>query len=268
MISYIIYIIILITIYFFFNILLKIITYIKSAFNNFFKKKNSSSIVNFIKCVGILKNNYGIKSTEKTKTNINFKLIVKKPTYLNINKINNNINTHIQIKKNDNLKCFIDNKNNYKIIKSYISNKKNFHNMFIKKNGNFKIKNLKTFSIFHKKNFNNNIEKNILLKFYNNDIDYIYIFVNDNNLIKILNFEEFDKITELIENNNNIFLISENINENYISHGGYINCDVSKKELKKIFFNNSNKINKKNKNYNILVNYKSIKIFFYISTLI
>ena len=257
MISYIFYIIIsIIIIYFFIKIIINGINYIKSVFNIFLKNKNSSIGNN----IEILKNKYGIKSTEKT--NINLKFVVKKPSFLNANKDYNNVN--IDIKKNENLKCFINDKNSHKIIKSYISNKKKFIDTFIE-NGYFKITNLKTFSIFHKENLNHKVNKNLLLKFYNNENDYLYIFVNKNNLIKILNFEEYDKITELIESDNNIFLINENNNKNYITHGGFVNCDISKKELKKIFFNNSNKINK---NYDILINYKSMKIFFYVSTLI
>lgn len=258
MISYIIYIIISISIiYFFIKIVFKIINYIRSIINKFFMNKSSSTINH----VEFLKDKYGIKSTEKLDVNIKF--IVKKPSFLNVNRDYDNVN--IDIEKNDNLRCFIDNKNNHKIIKTYISNKKNFINIFIKENGNLRITNLKTFSIFHKKNLNNKIAINILLKFYNDDNDFLYIFVNENNLIKIINFEEYDKITELIENNNNIFLINKNNDENYITHGGYTNCDVSKKELKNIFFNNSKTINK---NYYILINYKSVKIFFYVSTLI
>jgi hypothetical protein len=234
---------------------MKGIIYIKSSYNNFIINKNSK-INNKVE---ILKDKYGIKSTEKT--NINLKFIIKKPSYLNVNK---NYDNDIDIEENKNLKCFIGNKNSYKIIKTYISNKKNFTNIFIKENGKFKITNLKTFSIFNKENFNQKISINLLLKFYNNN-DHLYIFVNKNNLIKILNFEEYDKITELIENDNNIFLINENNDKNYITHGGFVNCDVSKKELKNIFFKKSNQINK---NYDILINYKSIKIFFYISTLI
>lgn len=263
MISYIIYIIISISIiYFFIKFIINIINHIKSTFNNFFKS-NSNSNSNINNRVEILKDKYGIKSTEKT--NINLKFVIKKPNFLNANKNYDYDYNNINIEKNDNLRCLIDDKKNHKIIKSYISNKINFMNMFIKENGNLKITNLKSFSIFHKENLNNKIAKNILLKFYNNENDYLYIFVNGNNLIKILNCEEYNKITELIENNNNIFLINENNNQNYITHGGYIDCDVSKKELKKIFFNESNKINK---NYDILINYKSIKIFFYVSTLI
>lgn len=257
MISYIIYIIIsIIIIYFFIKIIINGINYIRSVFNNFFINKNSNTNNH----VEILKDKYGIKSTEKT--NINLKFVVKKPSFLNTN---NYDDINIDIEKNDDLKYFINDKNSHKIINSYVSNKKKFINMFINENGNFKITNLKTFSIFHKENLNHKVAKNLLLKFYNNENDYLYIFVNKNNLIKILNFDEYDKITKLIESNNNIFLINEDNNKNYITHGGFVNCDVSKKLLKKIFFNNSNKINK---NYDILINYKSMKIFFYISTLI
>lgn len=241
--------------------------------NNNFKNDNKNLMENTIgitERVEILKNKYGIKSTEKT--NINKKFIIHKPSYLNVN---TNTNTDINIDnyiKND-LKYFLSdndekNKKIIKIIKIYIKNKKYFYDLFVNSGGNFKINNLESFDIYCKKKSQYNINNNILLKFYNNLDDFLYIYVDsNNNLKKIINFEEYKKITDLICDNNNIFLIKENLNNNYITYGGYTECDVSKKQLKQIFFNNCKK-NELNKNYTILNNFKKLQIFFYVSTLI
>jgi hypothetical protein len=217
--------------------------------------------------VEILKNKYNIKSTEKT--NIELKFIVKKPTYLKINKINDDNKKLIFNIKGEFKNLFnnlLDNNNNNKnIINSYIYNKKIFTNLFLNKDGTYKINDLDSFNIYQNKKFNNEINSNILLKFYNKD-EYLYIFVNNDNLIKIINNDEYDCITNLIENKNNIFLIEETISKNkinFITHGGYTECDINKEKIKKIFFNNCKKLNK---NFDLLIKFTNLKIFFYIST--
>lgn len=256
MISYIIiYIVgIIITIlYFLRRILKRYYTYICSFYYN---SKSSDKIQ---ECFDISKDKYNIKSTEKTI--IDLKFIIKKPTYLKINKIND-LNTKLNIHNNIELKNFLNNNYNKKIISSYINNKKVFINLFLNDDNTYKIKNLESFNIYHKKNFNKNIDSNILLKFYN-DSEYQYIFVNNNNLIKIIKNEEYECLTKLIENKNNIFLIQETKNINYITHGGYIKCDINKDKINKIFFNNSKKLNQ---NLNLLVKFTNLKIFFFVST--
>ena len=254
MISYIIYIIgIIITIICFLTYILK--RYNKYIYSLFYNSKSSDKITKSDR-VEILKDKYNIKSTEKT--NIDLKFIIKKPTHLKINHVNTKLNIYNKIE----LKNFLNSIYNKKIINSYIYNKKIFANLFLNDDHTYKIKNLESFNIYHKKNLNNKIDSNILLKFYNDD-EYIYIFVNNNNLIKIINNDEYDCVTNLIENKNNIFLIQENKNINFITHGGYIECDINKEKIKKIFFNNSKKINE---NFNLLIKFCKLKIFFYVST--
>lgn len=289
MISYIIYtfciFIIISIIYLFIKYIKKYTVNFKWLYlNNNYKNDNKNfneNIIGITDRVEILKNKYGIKSTERT--NINKKFIIHKPSYLNVNIIKTNTNTDTNTNtnidtninkyiKNDLKYLLLDNneKNNkiIKIIKIYIKNKKYFNDLFVNSDCSFKINNLESFDLFCKKKSNNNINSNILLKFYNNFDDFIYIYVdNNNNLKKIINFEEYKNITDLICNNNNIFLIKENQNNNYITYGGYTECDVSKKQLKQIFFNNYKK-NELNKNYIILNNFKKLQIFFYVCTLI
>lgn len=247
---------------------------------NYLEKTNK---INLSDRIEILKDKYNIKSTEKTKINSNpnpnIKLIVKKPVYVKTNKllIHNHKLKNI-IKSNTFIKKELENilnknmnyKNNIRIIETYIYNKQNFINIFFNQDHTYKITNLETFYNFHKKYSKSQINFNILLKFYNID-NYQYIYINDNNLTKIISNTEYDRITNLIENNNNIFLIQEiktlkkPIYLNYITHGDYIDCKINKKDLKNIFFSNTNK---SNKNYQLLSEFNNLKIFFYISTLI
>ena len=258
MLSYIIYIV---------GIIISIICFltftIKKYYKHIYTLFNSSKSEDKIKIsdrVEILKNKYNIKSTEKT--NIDLKFIVKKPTYLKINKIND-INVFTNINNKTDLKNLMNSSYNKKIISSYIYNKKIFTNLFLNDDGTYKIKNLDSFNILHNKNLNKKIEYNILLKFYNDD-KYIYIFVNNDNLIKITNNDEYDYMTNLIENKNNIFLIEDIKNKNnFITHGGYSECDISEEKIRKIFFNNSKTLNK---NFNLLIKFTNLKIFFYVVT--
>ena len=129
-----------------------------------------------------------------------------------------------------------------------------------------KIKDLSSFYEFHKRGITS--EKgnsyNILLKFYNNDMTYLYIFVNSNNLIKIKSHQEYDKLCELFEHNNNIFLIRDDEGAHYITHGSHITQKINEKEIKSIFFRDTSHLN--NKNYDMLCQFENVKIYFYTST--
>lgn len=249
---------------------------------NYLEKTNK---INLSDRIEILKDKYNIESTEKTKikTNPNIKCIVKKPQYIKTNKLEKYVNTLSSItKSNTFIKKELENilnqnpkpnyKNNIQLIETYIYNKKNFIKLFFNPDNTCKFINLETFYIFYKKYSNSKIKFNILLKFYN-PYDYQYIYMNDNNLTKIISNTDYDVITNLIETNNNIFLIqsketlrnNKSINFNYISHGDYIDCKINKKELKNIFFSNTDK---SNKNYQLLSKFNNLTIFFYISTLI
>lgn len=232
----------------------------------YFYPKNTS------KYIKIIKNKYDIKSTEKTKINniSNLKLIVKKPNYFKFNSIKNEKMILNLTGKNNELEHYIDNKNNEKIICLYIYNKNIFKSLFFNSDEHI-IKDLESFNEFQKKS-HSIINYNILIKFFNNfnENEYLYLYVDKNNLVKIINNEDFDNIANLIENKNNIFLIQEN-NEskdninNYITYGDYIEDNVTKKQIKKIFFPNANE---KNKNFITLKKFNSIKIYFYVSTLL
>jgi hypothetical protein len=258
MLLYIIYIVgIIITIICFLTFIIK--NYYKNIYT-FFNVSKSENKIKISDQVEILKNKYNIKSTEKT--NIDLKFIVKKPTYLKINKIND-IDVLLNINNKTELKNLLNNSYNKKIITSYINNKKIFRNLFLNEDGTYKIKNLDSFNILHKKNLKEKIDYNILLKFYNED-EYIYIFVNNDNLIKITNNDEYDYMTNLIENKNDIFLIEESKNKiNFITHSGYTECDITEEKIRKIFFNNSKILNK---NFNLLIKFTNLKIFFYVVT--
>ena len=161
MISYKIYIIPIISIMCFLGYLLKRYYNDICSFLSMYKSKNKINISNRVK---IIKDKYSIKSTEKTNINSNLKFIVKKPTHLKINKI---IDMKININKNKNdLNDLLKDNYNKKIICSYIYNKNKFINLFQNEDGTKKIINLTSFNIYHKKNLHNNINSNILLKFY------------------------------------------------------------------------------------------------------
>jgi len=224
------------------------------------------------KYMKIIKNKYDIKSTEKTKinkiSNLDLKLIAKKPYYFKFNHIKNeNLVLNLSNNSNELKNHIVNNKNNEKIIKLYIYNKNIFSNLFYNSDEN-KIKDLDTFNIFYQNNIDTQINYNILMKFFNNKNEYLYVYVNDNNLVKIINNDDYDYIVKLIENNNNIFMIQENSNgeiNNYITHCDCIESKITKEQIKKIFFIN---LNKEDKNFITLKNFSHVKIFYYVSTLI
>ena len=224
------------------------------------KSQKKKYKINMSDRVEILKDKFGIKSTEKTI--INLKFLINKPSHLITNTVNN---FEIDFLKID-LKNILIDINNKNIIKSYIYNKHIYNYLFVNSDNTNKITDLDSFYLFHK---NNILEKskykyNILLKFYNKEPVYLYIFVNNNNLIKIKKYEEYDKICELIENKNNIFLIKSD-NNHFITHGGFISTQITKQDIKKIFFADTNT---HNKNFDILNKFSYIKIYFYTSTIV
>lgn len=234
--------------------------FIVSLFNRYILKKGNkiesikSKKIN--KKVENLKDLYGIKSTDKT--NIYLKYIISKPSYINVNNIDD-LNLNIQHLSKDN--------NSKKIIETYIYNKRIFVDLFLIDN-KLCINNLKDFYDFHKIYSLKKINKkyNILFKFYctkNKQNEYLYVCVDNNCLIKIKKYEEYDKICELIESGKNIFLIHENYKKYFISYGGYIESKLEQDDIKKTFFTNGKIYNK---NYEILNKFKNVKIFLYVCT--
>lgn len=239
----------------------KYFKFIKSLFDRFILRKNNKINSKVNKKIEVLKDFYEIKSTEKT--NIYLKYIINKPSIININNIDN-----LNIKYlNLNIKNLYQDKNAKKIIETYVYNKKIFIDLFYIDN-KLCINNLKDFYIFHKKYSQKKINNkyNIFFKFYctrDDPNEYLYICVDNNNLIKIKKYEEFDKICDLIKSGRNIFLIHENYNKYFISYGGFVEFELNCDDIKNIFFTNT-KID--NKNYNILNKFKKINVFFYVCT--
>jgi len=240
---------------------LKIIRY----FKNFFcltDKKNKSSEINTNDRVEILKDRYSIKSTEKT--NVNLKYLIDSPQQLNFNQSDG---IKINYFNNNKLKKLSIDTLSDKIIQNFIYNKKLFMKLFVGEDERYIISNLENFYEFQKKNIitKNPKKYNILLKFFSKN-KYLYIFVNNTELIKITNFEQYDKISQLLENNNNIFLIRnkiENKEKYFITYGGYSSCNINSNLLKKTFFINKNT---DNKNYKLLSGFDTINIYFFVCT--
>ena len=244
---------------------LNLIKKIRNFLNMSNTKKIKSSEINVGDRVEILMNKYGIKSTEKTKTNFNLKYLVDSPSYFNYN-----VSTDLKIDylKNGELKKMSSNKLSNEIIKDYVYNKKLFSELFLNNNMEYKIKTLEDFYEFQKQNIvdKNLVKYNILLKFFT-ESNYIYIFVNDSDFIKIKKYEEYDKICELIDKNNDIFLIQNDIGDNekyYITHGGLSTSHFDIKQLSDTFF--KNKKNATNKNLKLLSEFDNLNIYFYVST--
>ena len=233
-----------------------VIKNIKILFFYFFKNKtiNSSDKIKEIK------NKFNIKSTENTiKLN---NLVINKPNNIEINNITNNVNF-----KYTNKLTIISKEYTFsnKIIDSYIYNKKIFNNIFIDNNEKYKIYSLESFYVFYKNNIDNKLKFNILLKFYLNKKpdEYKYILVKKNNLIKINNDIDYNKICDNICIKNNTLLLKNINNDHYILHGEYIDKSINNNQIKKIFFVNKNE---NDNNYKILKKYDNIKIFFFTCT--
>lgn len=249
------------------NIISFLKNFLVTSFRSIKKKKDKSLKSSIDEKVELLLDKYNIKSTEKT--NINLKYMVNSPSHFYFNTSKNfnidNLNNYgVEIKK------LLTDPMSKKIIKNFIYNKKIFIELFTEKNNNV-IRNLETFYEFQIKNISrqNKIKYNVLLKFFTKN-DYLYVFVNNNELIKIKKYKEYDQITGLLEKKDNIFLIEQNENiggegKYFITYGDYVSCKLDSTELKDIFFKN-----KQNdyKNYNLLTSFENIGIYFYVSTLI
>jgi hypothetical protein len=242
---------------------LKINRYIKNLLG-FTKtqKKIKSSDININDRVEILMDKYNIKSTEKTK--VNLKYLVDSPTYINFNQSND---IKIDYLNNNELKKLSTDTNSNKIIESFIYNKKLFVELFVGKNDKYIISNLENFYEFQKKSIleENSIKYNILLKFTEKN-NCQYIFVNNSDLIKIKKYEEYEKITQLLEKNIDIFLIrknTENIEKYFVTYGGYVNCKIDSNQLEQTIFKNKQS---DGKNYKLLSGFDNVKIYFYVCT--
>lgn len=203
--------------------------------------------------------------TNPEKKQINIELVVTIPSHLIIN-TNNKTYSIRNILTNHELSEIQFDKLSEKIIKIYLCNKQLYENIFFDKKNN-RIKNIDDFYIFHKKYLQKDRNYNILLKLYNNDNDYMYIFIDNYKMIKIVKYIEYNNICNIIENKGGIFLIKDH-NKYYITHGGYVkeNNDLSHEQIINIFFNNN--VNENDKNYKILNNFHKIKIYYFICTLI
>lgn len=231
----------------------------------------SPSPSNTIKKIKKLKKQYKIKSTEKTYEDIKF--ISNKPNYINLHtNTNTNTNTNIfistiNIKK---IKNYENDKNVKKISNDYLKTKQEFFNLFVdSENGKYYINGLNEFELFHKNSMisNDYLNSNILIKFYNDSTSktHIYMFVNQNKMIKIINDKEYDNICDMIEKNNGIFILEDinKINTYVIGYGSYTQSNLNLSDIKKIFFSNIPNY-KSNKNYKILSEFSCVKIYFYI----
>lgn len=234
------------------------------------RKYHTSLISNTSTKIKKLKNQYKIKSTEKTYEDIKF--ISSKPNYINcINKNysnKNDTNDICGLKTNEELKK-IKNYENDNIIKNiaqiYLKTKEDYYKIFVNSENNTHIiKNLEDFEIFHKNNLisNNNINFNVLIALFNST-KHMYIFVNQTKMIKIIHNKEYDDICNMIEKNSGSFMLEDAYGNNIIGYGSYSQSDINPYDIKKIFFSNSPNC-EKNKNYKLLCEFNYIKIYFYV----
>ena len=241
----------------------KIILSEKSSKNKKYKKKSEQSTSNKIKNI---KKQYKIKSTEKTYEEIKF--ICNKPNYININ--NNTIDKILEKVNNkqlDKIKNIKNSETIQKITSAFLNAKQNFYNTFINSdNKKYFINNLDDFYTFSKNNLNQTKYNNIILKFYNtNEEKYVFLFVEQNKIIKILYNDEYNNICNMIENNNSFFIVNDENNdcEYYIGYGNYTQSELTIENIKNIFFSNI-KNYELDKNYKIFSEYKYVKIYFYV----
>ena len=233
------------------------------------KKSNKISDQSTSNKIKNIKKYFKIKSTEKTFEDI--KYISNKPNHINVNKDNLINNTF----ENKNIEHFkkIKNFNNditvKKITNVYLNTKQKFYDAFVNaENNEYFINNFDDFYLFHKNNINHtNFNKNnILLKFFNQDDNkYIYLYVKQSEMIKIIYYEEFDNICKMIEKNNGIFILNDGTEKNkyFIGYGHFIQSDLNLNNLKNIFFHNI-KNYELDKNYKLFCEFNLIKIYFYV----
>lgn len=230
------------------------------------KKIQNKNEINELDRVEILKDKFKIKSTENTLPNLKFILV--KPSHFNSNNIISDSKFVDKLLNNslvnNEFNTLPNNKKITGLVRTYMYNKYLFKNLFQDSNG-LKIKDLGTFYDTHKKYIEKKEDNmyNILLKFYNDDLSYLYIFVNNSNLIKIKKYDEYNKICDLIESGNNIFLIRDDKNIHYVTHCSYIKHNINQEQIKSVFFKN---IDQNNKNFKILSKFGNIAIYFYVST--
>jgi hypothetical protein len=208
-----------------------------------------------------MKKYFKIKSTEKTFEEIKF--IADKPNYININTDIINKNSNLSKKKT------YSKEDTLNITTIFLNTKQKFYDIFVNTNdGEYFINNLDDFCLFYKNNFNqtNNFQNNILLKLYNPDNEkYMYIYVEQNKMIKIMHNDEYDNICSMIEKNNGIFILKiEDSKDNYfIGYGHYTQSELNNENIKNVFFENL-KNYELNKNYKLFCEFKFIKIYFFV----
>lgn len=231
--------------------------------------KKSNKIMN-------IKRYFKIKSTEKTFDDIKF--ISNKPYYIKINDSKQNYENLFLNSNETNCLKNIKNYNNdivvNKITNIYIRTKQEFYNVFVNTFDNkYFINNLNDFSLFYKnnvieaKNYKNNIIIKLFDEPYIQNNNYLYIYVDGNNIIKIVNNIDYDNICNMIEKNNGIFLLTNIKNSNnktyYIGYGNYTQSKLNPSDIINIFFSNKNNY-QLDKNYQLFIKYKFVKIYFFI----
>lgn len=236
----------------------------------YYEKKNKTTLTTLNK-IRKLKKKFKIKSSEKSIEDINF--ISNKPNYININNSNKNKTILNLIFNNDTINNFkkIKNYNNddkiQEITKIFLSTKQEFFNIYVNSETNeYFIKNLSDFYSFYKTNINDTkiFKNNILLKFYNDNGDkYIYIYVSKNKMTKIIYDDDYNNISDMIEKNNGIFILTNNDNEYYVGYGSFTQSEINLNDIKDIFFSNTENY-KIDKNYKLFNEFKYIKIYFYV----
>lgn len=235
------------------------------------QKYHTSLISNTPTKIKKIKNQYKIKSTEKTYEDIKF--VSSKPNYINcINKNVSNTNDLCGLETNEEfkkIKNYVNDNITKNITQIYLKTKEDFYKIFINSENNTHIiKNLDDFETFHKNslisnnNINSNINSNIYICLFNST-KHMYIFVNQNKMIKIIHNQEYDDISDMIEKNNGSFMLEDVNGNNIIGYGSYSQSDINPYQIKKIFFSNSPNY-ETNKNYKLLCEFNYIKIYFYV----
>lgn len=228
------------------------------------KGYHTSLISNTSKKINKIKSQYKIKSTEKTYEELKF--ITQKPNYINLSNINVHKFNFENINGLDKIKNYNEDDVVQKITKIYLETKQEFVSQFVCSNTNkYFITDINDFGLFHKNNLSNNSNSNILIKFYNNDNlpEHKYIFVNQCKMIKIINNKEYNNICDMIEKNNGSFMLEDDNGNNIIGYGSYSQSKLNPMDIKKTFFSNTSSY-ETNKNYKLLCEYTSIKIYFFI----
>lgn len=145
------------------------------------------------------------------------------------------------------------NKNNLNTINAFLISKLYFNKIF----PNNCFNDLNTFTCFYKNLIlNKNIEYNICLKLYNND-EYIYLYLVNNTIIKIINTNPYKYIENRLANNNVVLLVKDN--KIILCYGKCIDCDFDLIIFKDFLNITSQTL------LNHLEKFSNIKIFFWIA---